>query len=97
MDQIMAAASEAGSSGSGMSTVWYVLTAIGLWKMFEKAGEEGWIGIIPFYNQYKLCEKVMGDPWYWLRKFVFIIPVIGWICAFYFQYQIGRASCRERV
>jgi hypothetical protein len=69
-----------------------VLGAIGLWKMFEKTGEPGWAGIIPFYRQYKLCEKVMGDPWYWLRLFVACVPIIGWVAAVYFYYQISKAT-----
>ena len=94
MAQILSYAQDAGTEGSGMSTVFYVLTVIGLWKMFEKAGEPGWIGIIPFYNMYKLCEKVMNDPWYWLRLLVAVIPVVGWIGYIYFEYQIGKATAR---
>ena len=77
-----------------MSLFWFVIGAIGLWKMFEKAGEEGWIGIIPFYRDYKLCEKVMNDPWYWVRKIVAVIPLVGWVLALYFQYQIGKATAK---
>ena len=89
MDSLMTYAQENSSSGSGFSTIWFIIGAIGLWKMFEKAGEPGWIGIIPFYRDYKLCEKVMNDPWYWLRELVVIIPIIGWIGALYFKYQIN--------
>lgn len=88
----MAYAQESGSEGSGLSTILWVVGAVGLWKMFEKAGEAGWAGIIPFYREYKLCEKVMNDPWYWLREFVVIIPIIGWIGYIYFKYQIGKAT-----
>ena len=77
-----------------MSTIWWIIGAIGLWKMFEKAGEPGWIGIIPLYRDYKLCEKVMGNPWYWLRELVLVIPVIGWVGYIYFKYQIGKATAR---
>ncbi len=81
--------------GSSMfTTLVWVATIAGLWKMFEKAGEPGWAGIIPFYNQYKLCEKVMANPWYWLRLFILCVPIIGWFGFFYFQYQIGKATAR---
>lgn len=63
--------------------------------MFQKASEPGWVAIIPFYNQYKLCEKTMGNPWYWVRLFVVIIPIIGWVAYFYFQFQIGKAVARS--
>ena len=77
-----------------MSMFIWIATVAGLWKMFEKAGEPGWIGLIPFYNIYKLCEKVMGNPWYWVRLMVGLIPIIGWIPYLYFQYQIGKATAK---
>ena len=61
-------------------------------KMFEKAGEPGWPALIPFYNMYKFCGLVMGNPWYWLRYFVFIIPIFGWIAGIYFLWQMCKAT-----
>ena len=77
-----------------MSTIWFIIGAIGLWKMFEKAGVEGWAGIIPFYRDYKLCEKVMNRPWYWVRELWVIVPFVGWVLYFYYKYQIGKATAR---
>ncbi|MCR4604868.1 MAG: DUF5684 domain-containing protein [Eubacterium sp.] len=34
----------------------YVVQAIGMWKMFEKAGKAGWRSIIPFLNVYDLFD-----------------------------------------
>lgn len=34
----------------------YVVYVIGLWKLFKKAGKQGWEAIIPFYNTYVLVE-----------------------------------------
>lgn len=93
-DSIAAYAQESGSQGSSMSTIYWIIGAVGLWKMFEKAGEPGWIGLIPFYRDYKLCEKVMANPWYWVRELVVVIPIIGWLAYFYFKYQIGLATAR---
>ena len=78
-----------------MSTIFWIASVAGLWKMLEKAGEPGWAAIIPFYSSYKLCQKVMGNPWYWVRLFVAVVPVIGWIAAFYFKYQIGKATAKS--
>jgi len=33
-----------------------VASIVGMWKIFEKAGVEGWKSIIPFYNLYLLTE-----------------------------------------
>ena len=94
MDTLLSFAQENSTGSSSMSTLVWIATAVGLWKMFDKAGEPGWIGLVPFYNRYKLCEKVMGNPWYWLRQFVVLIPIIGLIGYFYFEYQIGKATAK---
>ena len=94
MEQLLAAAQENSTGSSAFSTILSIATIAGLWKMFTKAGEPGWISLIPFYNEYKLCEKVMGNPWYWLRLLVVIIPLIGWVAFFYFQFQIGKATAK---
>ena len=46
----------------------------GFWKVFEKAGEPGWAGIIPIYNLYVLV-KISGNAWWWF--ILFFIPVIN--------------------
>ena len=94
MNALMAYAQENSATTSSGSMIWYVIAAVGMWKMFEKAGEPGWIGFVPFYNIYKLCEKVMNNPWYWLRLFVVIVPIFGWIAFIYFEYQIGKATAK---
>ncbi len=38
-----------------------LLTAAGLWRMFEKAGKPGWAAIIPFYNLWVMME-IIGRP-----------------------------------
>ena len=94
MDSLLTYAQENSGSSSTISTLFWIASIAGMWKMFEKAGEQGWKAIIPFYNQYILCDKVMKNPWYWIRLFVVIIPVIGWIAYVYFQYQIGKATAK---
>lgn len=50
-----------------------------MWKIFQKAGKEGWIALIPFYNLYTLFEITWGNGWLFLLIFLSIIPVIGGI------------------
>ena len=69
-----------------------IATIVGMWRMLEKAGEPGWASLIPFYNLYKFCGVTIGNPWYWLRFFVFIIPVVGWVAGIYFMYQLCVAT-----
>lgn len=47
-----------------LALVWYVLQVIADWKIFTKAGVEGWKSIIPVYNyyvEYSICwEAIFG-------------------------------------
>ena len=51
-----------------------VLYVIGLWKLFKKAGKNGWEAIIPFYSTYVLVE-ISGLNWWY-----FLIAISGTIC-----------------
>lgn len=48
-----------------MVLIYYILSVIGLWKMFQKAGKPGWPSLIPIYNTYVLCKITGVSPW-WL-------------------------------
>lgn len=41
-----------------------VLMVISLWKLFEKAGKEGWAALIPIYNLIVLLQ-IVGKPDWW--------------------------------
>jgi hypothetical protein len=60
-----------------------VLTIIGLWKTFKKAGLPGWAAIVPFYNQYnvvKMSNRPIWFFWAMLGCSLFAwIPFIGWL------------------
>lgn len=56
-----------------------ILTIIGQWKMFKKAGAEGYISLIPVYNLIKEM-RLGGLPIYWFfLVYCAVIPLIGWI------------------
>ncbi len=61
----------------------YVLSVIGLWQMFVKAGRPGWPALIPFYNLWVAFE-VSGHPgWWMLGIFVPILNIIVMIILCY--------------
>lgn len=75
---------------TGALTVYYILalamavvTLIGLWKMFTKAGKPGWAAIIPFYSQYCQFEISWGNGWLFLLTLIpcvgFVVTIIMWI------------------
>lgn len=92
-ESILTFAQDSQSTGSGMVfDILQIASIVGMWKMFEKADQPGWIALVPFYNWYKLCEITMANPWYWLRLFVFFIPIVGWVAGLYFLFQVAKAT-----
>ncbi len=54
-----------------------VFLIISYWKLFEKAGYEGWKAIIPVYNIIVLLD-IIGYKWYYVFVFLLnFIPVVG--------------------
>lgn len=49
---------------------------VGIWKMFEKAGEGGWKSLIPFYNMYILYKISWGNGLLFLLLFLPIIDIV---------------------
>ena len=43
-----------------------VLNIIALWKIFSKAGEQGWKSIIPIYNCYTLFKITWNVKFFWI-------------------------------
>lgn len=51
-----------------------VISIVGQWKVFTKAGKPGWACIIPIYNLIVLLE-IVGKPTWWV--FLFLIPCVN--------------------
>lgn len=55
--------------------VW-LITVIGMWKVFTKAGKPGWASIIPIYNTIVLIE-ITGKPiWWFLLLFIPCVNIV---------------------
>ncbi|PSO45513.1 MAG: signal peptidase I [Parcubacteria group bacterium SW_6_46_9] len=46
----------------------------GLWRVFTKAGEQGWKVLIPIYNAYIILQ-IVGRPGWWLV--LYLIPLVN--------------------
>ncbi len=57
----------------------WVLTTIGKWKTFEKAGKPGWAAIIPIYNTIVTIE-IVGKPMWWIA-ILLLVPCANIIFA----------------
>jgi signal peptidase I len=54
--------------------LWIVLTHVGLYKMFEKAGEAGWKALVPVYNKIVWLDIIGRPRW---RYALLWVPIIN--------------------
>lgn len=54
----------------GISLVLGLLSIIGHWKVYVKAGQPGWSSIIPFYGSYIMYKITWGNGW------LFLVPLV---------------------
>ena len=65
-----------------------ILAIIAEWKIFTKAGEPGWMSLIPILREYKICKIVDGNGWKFL---LFLIPVVDVIYAIILNFRMAKA------
>ena len=79
-------------SSSPVTTVISLICAVagivGLWKIFEKAGEPGWKALIPFYNAYILFKITWGNGWKFL---LLLIPIANIVFAVITEVKLAKA------
>lgn len=65
-----------------------VIMLASLWKIYQKAGYQGWEAIIPIYNLY-ILTKIVGKPWWWLL--LMCIPYIGFIWSIWTYNMLSKS------
>lgn len=72
-----------------------IVQIIAMWKIFTKAGEEGWKAIIPIYNMVILFKISGLSPWLILCYLATVIPVIGGLVSLgitiYLAYSLAKS------
>ncbi|MBR3164466.1 hypothetical protein IKF15_04180 [Candidatus Saccharibacteria bacterium] len=74
--------------------IFFAISIIPTWKIFTKAGVEGWKSIIPIYNTWTLFEIVGLQGWYSLLLFV---PIVNIIVSIYCNIKLARAFGKQDV
>lgn len=64
------------------SVLWFFISAIGYYKMFQKAGESGWKAFIPYYRSY-IFFKLAWNP----KSFLIYL-----VCLLLFQILSGSEA-----
>jgi hypothetical protein len=67
--------------------VFAVLIIGGMWKIFAKAGQPGWMAIVPILNIITLC-KIAGKPAWWFL--LFLCGPVGFIISIIVNMEIAK-------
>lgn len=89
MDESYQVAEALGSGiGSLISLAFSVIFIIANWRLFERAGEDGWKSIIPILNVYTMFKIVYGSGWKFLLLFV---PILGGVLGIAYYIRLAQA------
>lgn len=67
-----------GVSSLLISLIIFILSIIGLWKIFDKAGVPGWYSLIPIANTYQLTKIATGNGWLFLLMLIPGLGLLAW-------------------
>ena len=59
-----------------LSIVYYIAAHVGLYKIFEKLGIDGWKALVPFYSTY-IAVKAVNKSWLWI--ITYYVPFLGFV------------------
>ncbi len=83
------------AAAAGISAVYIIIylalivvSLVGMWKVFVKAGKPGWAAIVPFYNAYCLFEMSFGNGWLFLLCFV---PCVNFVVLIMCCFKLAKA------
>ena len=65
-----------------------VLTIIANWKIFEKAGKEGWKSLIPIYNTYTLLQILNMEP---MLCFLSLLPGANFFLSIVMMVKLSKS------
>lgn len=70
----------------------YVFSVIVYWKIFTKAGEDGWKSMIPVYNNYILYKITYGNGWLFLLT---LIPCLGFFIELKQKFDLAKVYGKD--
>ncbi|MBQ3430533.1 signal peptidase I [Candidatus Saccharibacteria bacterium] len=67
---------------------WVILTIIAEWKIFKKAGKDGWKCLIPIYNAYTMLQILNMEP---MLCFLTIVPGAQFFLNIVMQVKLAKS------
>jgi hypothetical protein len=68
--------------------IWLVLILVAGWKMYVKAGQKGWVSLIPILNILGLL-KIVHRPWWWIL--LLLIPFVNVVVGIILMLDLAKA------
>lgn len=76
-----------------------IFMCVVMWKIFVKAGEEGWKYLIPFYGRYVEC-KIIGKKWLFVVELLLVpvmfislmVSIIGFMLGMVAAFESGNSE-----
>jgi len=72
---------------TGVILLVVLVTIMGVWRTFSKAGAPGWASLVPFYNFVVLC-RMAGKPAWWLA--LLLLPFVGIVFGIIVMINVAR-------
>ena len=67
---------------------WVVLTIVAEWKIFTKAGKEGWKSLIPVYNAYTMLQILNMEP---MLCFLTLLPGANFMLGIVMNVKLAKS------
>lgn len=67
---------------------WFVLLLVAGWKVYAKAGQHGWVALIPIINVLGLL-KIVHRPWWWIL--LMLIPIVNFVIWIILMVDLAKA------
>ena len=67
---------------------WFVLLLVAGWKVYAKAGQHGWVALIPIINVLGLL-KIVHRPWWWIL--LMLIPFVNFVIWIILMVDLAKA------
>ena len=68
--------------------IWAVLVLVAGWKMYEKAGQAGWVAIVPILSTFGLLKIVHRPLWWFI---LLLIPLVNVIVLVIIMVDLAKA------
>jgi signal peptidase I len=75
--------------------VFRIGVTVGYWKLFEKAGIEGWKSLIPLYSEYVIATEIVGKPKWWI--IYLLIPLVNLFAYFILIFDLLRCFGKDSL